>query len=585
MDLKEKINEVRRANDIVSIISSYIPLEKRGKNYFGVCPFHDDTNPSMSVSSDKQIYKCFSCGASGNVFNFIMDYEKMSFKQALEFLASKAGISLPNMSLKIEDEKYDKYYKIYDIALRFYQNNLNSSYGNEAKEYLHKRGIDEQLIKTFKIGLSLKEEDKLTSLLLLKNYSLKDLELIGLSNNYKDLYINRIMFPLDDINGNPIGFSGRIYNSISKSKYINTKETPIFKKGELLYNYYRAKDEVRLSKKLILVEGFMDVIRLYSIGVKSVVALMGTSLTKEQIMLLKRISKTIIINLDGDSAGKKAMFEVGKVLEENGFDISVIYLKDNLDPDEYILKYGKDSYLSLLDNPISFSSYKLNYLKDGKDLTNIDDKSFYISKVLEEIANESDLIKKELILDELAKEFQFDVEILRKKLQIIEKSSRIETFKKEEVSNNKLKKEVFDKYQKSSIAICYFMLNSKEARNIYQKKLNTLPYKTYRLLANEILYYSNNNASFDIADFITTLNDKKELQDALKKVLLVEFAYKKESLEEYIKVILDYNSSQEIKRLKKLIKEEQDPNKKAILAEKIRLIILDEYWLEWNIYD
>jgi len=195
--MDNKINEIRSANDIVEVISSYIPLTKKGKNFFGVCPFHDDTNPSMSVSEDKQIYKCFSCGASGNVFNFVMDY-----------------------------------------AVMLYRNNLDSILGKEAKEYLKKRQIEEEVIKHFKIGLSTTKRDDLTKILTQKGYTLKELDTYGLGNGTSDLYINRIMFPLFDIGGKPVGFSGRIYNTTSDSKYMNTKETPIFKKGEILYNYY-----------------------------------------------------------------------------------------------------------------------------------------------------------------------------------------------------------------------------------------------------------------------------------------------------------------------------------------------------------
>ena len=160
-----KINEIRSANDIVDVISSYIPLEKKGKNFFGVCPFHDDSNPSMSVSRDKQIYKCFSCGASGNVFNFVMDYEHVDFKEALAILAKKAGIVLNSVNVKSKENKYDKYYKMYDISLKFYQNNLSSNLGTSAKEYLHKRGITDELIKTFKIGLATTSKDSLTKVL------------------------------------------------------------------------------------------------------------------------------------------------------------------------------------------------------------------------------------------------------------------------------------------------------------------------------------------------------------------------------------------------------------------------------------
>lgn len=566
-----KIKEVREANNIVDVISSYLPLVKKGKNFFGVCPFHDDNNPSMSVSYDKQIYKCFSCGASGNVFNFVMDYEHVDFKEALNILAKRAGISIGNINISSQN-KYDKYYKMYDFSLKFYQNNINSSYGKDAKEYLYKRGINDELIKHFKIGLSLLEKDKLTKILLEKDYTKKEMEMYGLGNGFNDLYVNRIMFPLFDVSSKVVGFSGRIYNSSSDSKYINTKETPIFKKGEMLYNFYEAKDFVRLEKKIIVVEGFMDVIRLYSVGIKNVVALMGTSLTKEQISLLKRLSNNVYLSLDGDEAGLKAMANIGSVLEENGFNVRIIKLSSNLDPDEFILKYKKEGYMALYENPMSYSEFKIDYMKERSNLSSVDDKAKYINDVLNELKQEKDEIKQELILKKISIEFNIDIEILKNKLQKIENCSKIETLKKEPVRIKKL-----DKYQKATYEIINFMLNSYEAVKLYEIKLNYLPYLNARYLANEIIYWYKRNGSLVLADFITSLSSKKELFDLLKEV--IEFGNEEFDLDvmkEYINVVLGYSSNQEIKRLKEIMREEPDQEKKAQLAEKIRLVKIGE---------
>ena len=568
MNDNDLIKEVRSASNIVDVISSYLPLVKKGKNYFGVCPFHDDNNPSMSVSEDKQIYKCFSCGASGNVFNFVMDYEKIDFKSALYLLAKRSGINVSNNLVKTNN-KNDKFYEIYNIAEKYYQNNLNTSLGLEAKSYLHNMGIDDELIKHFKIGLSLKEQDGLVNLLVKKNYSIKDISLIGLSNMDKDLYINRIMFPLFNTNGDTIGFSGRIYNTKSDSKYINTRETLIFKKGENLYNYHLAKDEARKEKSLIVVEGFMDVIRLYSIGVKNVVALMGTSLTKEQTTLIKRTSTNIILMLDGDNPGKKAIVNVGQILEEENLRVNVVALPEELDPDEYILKYGKERFINLLNNPIEYSEFKINYLKEGKDLTKIDEQSSYVNEVLQELSNIDDDIKKELILKKLEKEFNLDIEFLRNKLQNMQKSGKIETLKKpDDVKLIKL-----DKYQKATYAILNEMLNNYNAIKTYEKRLNYLPYETARYLANEIIYYSKHEKDFVLADFITQVSDKEELALYLKEVLkydneVVSMA----NFDDYLKVIEEYKKNQEIKRLKELMKKEVDQEKKALIADKIRLV-------------
>ena len=266
----EEILSIQRKANIVDIIRDYVPLTQRGKNYFGICPFHDDHNPSMSVSPEKGVYKCFVCGNAGNVFNFVMEYEKVSFYEAVKIVADKIGVSIDISTSKKENTKKSPLYDIYNISYKFYQNNLNTVYGKDAKKYLLNRKIDEDVIKNFNIGLSLSDSE-LCNALKTKGFKDDDIVSSGVAvqngNNIYDIYKNRIMFPLYDLEGSVVGFSGRIYNQKSESKYINTKETEIFKKGELLYNYHIAKKEARKEKNIIVVEGFMDVIRLSTIGI------------------------------------------------------------------------------------------------------------------------------------------------------------------------------------------------------------------------------------------------------------------------------------------------------------------------------
>ena len=236
---KEVIDKVRNSTDIVDLIGSYIPLTSKGKNFFCVCPFHDDHSPSMSVSREKQIYSCFSCGATGNVFTFLMNYENMSFVDAVRFLGEKQGIKIAGSKPKVEDKNKDLY-EMYDTAVLYYKNNLNSTYGEEARKYLYDRGLTDEDIKYFNIGLALNNNNLSSSLL--KKYNKEKIIDIGLAyesdGKLLDLYRNRIMFPIMDLNGNFCAFSGRIYNTTEGSKYINTKGTTIFKKSNVLYNYY-----------------------------------------------------------------------------------------------------------------------------------------------------------------------------------------------------------------------------------------------------------------------------------------------------------------------------------------------------------
>ena len=564
----ETIKKIREANDIVEVISEYLPLTKKGKNYFGICPFHDDTNPSMSVSSDKQIYKCFSCGASGNVITFVMDYEHVDFREALSTLAKRAGISFSKGLVKNNSNKYDKYYKMYDLALKLYQNNINTKNGESAISYLENRNISKQLIKEFKIGLSL-NDNGLSKILSSKGYSSEELDRFGLGTGTGDLYLNRIMFPLFDTNNRPVGFSGRVYKGETNTgKYINTKETPIFKKGELLYNYYKAKEFTRLEKKLIIVEGFMDVIRLYSIGIKNVVALMGTALTKNQISLIKRLSTNIYLCLDGDKAGRSAMQSIGKDLVANGLEVHVIPLRDNLDPDEYILKYGKESFVNIYNNPINYSEFRINYMKEGVNLNDIEEKTSYVNSILKEVENEKDEIKQEFMLKKISSEFDIDINILKNNLKKQEKYSKIEALSKEPV-----KKEKLNKYEKATYGILIYMLDSYEMTKYYEQKLNYLPTKEARYLANEIIYTYKKNGNLVLADFITSLNDKEDLLKLLKEALKYDNnSLNEEVFKDCVKVIKEYNESSEIKRLKRLMNEEVDPIKKAQILEQIRLV-------------
>ena len=250
------INKIRENTDIVEFIGKYIPLQKKGKNYFGLCPFHNDNHPSLSVSREKQIYKCFVCGEAGNVFNFLMKYDNITFPEAVKIVGNEIGISV-DTNIKKTTDKNNELYEIYDISCKYYQNNLLSKEGLHARNYLEKRKLTEEIIKEFGIGLSLNKRDTLTSLLTKKGYKLETLNTLGLSSGEVDTYINRIIFPLYNVNGKINGFSGRIYHNEDTNKYLNSKETPIFKKGENIYNYHRAKEEVRKDKFVIIMEGFV----------------------------------------------------------------------------------------------------------------------------------------------------------------------------------------------------------------------------------------------------------------------------------------------------------------------------------------
>ena len=560
---QEKINEIRNSVNIVDVISSYIPLTPKGKNYFGVCPFHDDNNPSMSVSPSRQIYKCFSCGATGTVFKFIMDYENVSFLEAVKKVADMGGISV-NIGKVTKKQNHTELHQIYDLSLKFYINNLNTVGGKEAKEYLKNRNIDEETIKEFQIGLSLKHD--VLSKILIKKFKPDEVLKSGLVGKndygYYDLFYDRIMFPLYDLNGNPVAYSGRIYNKQDISKYFNTRETEIFKKGELLYNYHRAKDIARKKNQIIIMEGFMDVIRAYTVGIKNVIAMMGTAVTETQAHLIKRMAKDIILCFDGDEAGAKATMSCSNELLKIGVTPKIIRLEDNLDPDEYIQKYGKDAFQRKIDNPVSVMDFKLSYLNNGKDLTSSEGEAKYISEVITELNKIDDDILKDLTIKKIVTEMNIDEDIIRKHLEVKSKP------KPKPKTQIEIKT---DKYEKAESALIYYMLKSPEVITMYNKKVTYIPNREYRQLAREISSFYKNFGFINEADFIDYIECDKDLMETISKINKqnTKETYSLEEIEDYINVIRDYNVKEEIKRLTNKMKNLTDPLDKAKIAEEI----------------
>ena len=571
---ESEIKEIRNSVDIVDVISEYIPLTAKGKNFFGVCPFHADHSPSMSVSREKQIYTCFSCGASGNVITFLMNYENISFAEALKKLADKVGINISIGNKKQKINKNKELYDIYEMSQKIYQNNLNSEAGIKAKEYLKNRDITNEIIKEFGIGLSIKDSKLITNMLLKKGFKDKELINSGLvGNNEKglhDIYYNRIMFPLYDLSGNIVGYSGRIYDSIDTAKYVNTKETAIFKKGELLYNYHRAKEEARKTGKIIVMEGFMDVIAAYKVGIKNVVATMGTAVTENQANLIKRMAKEVILCFDGDQAGAKATFSCSEELAKLNVVPKVVRLEENLDPDEYIKKYG-NNFLNKINNPISVMDFKLKYLKKDLNLTDQVEYSKYINNVLNEINRTDDIILKELTLQKLATESNLGLDILREKLENMNESKKeVQT---EIVKENKQTGAAL----KAEQSLMYYLINSKEVVTIFNNNNVFLQTSKYRKLALEVIAISK-TSDIKVADLLSEFINNEEETNTINELLALNIKeeYTKEEILGYIYTIKLNNIKIEKKRLKELMHTVIDKTERDNIAKKIVELKLEE---------
>ena len=563
----EEILSIQRQVNIVDVVRDYVPLVQKGRNYFGVCPFHDDHNPSMSVSPEKQMFKCFVCGTSGNVFNFVMDYEKVSYYEAVKIVANKIGITVEVDNINISEKK-SPLYDIYDISNKYYQNYLNTLSGKIAKNYLKDRSITEDMIKHFQIGLS-PTDNSLTKLLINKKIEKEDILKSGISykneNNIFDIYRNRIMFPLWDLNGQVVGFSGRIYDDSDTSKYINTMETDIFKKGKLLYNYHNAKESARKEKSVIVVEGFMDVIRLYSIGVNNVVATMGTAITKEQASLIRKLSSNIILMFDGDDAGGKATDSAIEELSGTDGVIKVIRLEENLDPDEYILNEGKDKMMDHLKHPIPLFSYKIESYKNNLNFNDPVDISKYINLIKVDLEKIDDDIVRDLEIKKVSDLTGVSIDTIKSKLDISKKDVKIID---RPIKNNNIK---LSKYAKASKYILFYMVKNPNLINYYYNNLSYLPDEIDRKLANEMILFYKKFESFNLNDFIIYLKDKKDLINKIIEIDSLEYnsEYDMKVIDSYFNVIKEYLNNKEMEKLKIELKNANNEIIRKEIAKKI----------------
>ena len=565
----EEINEIRSRANIVDIISGYLQVSSKGKNYVALCPFHNDHSPSLIISPEKQIFNCFTCRTGGNVFSFVMKYENVSFAEAVSIVAKKVGFNLKNDVFVKSENKYSKDYEIYEYAMKYYLNNINTTDGSKAREYLLKRGINETIIKEFKLGYSGSSKDTFYKLATNKGWDIETLNKLGLINkvneNVYDTFINRVVIPIENLKGEVVGFTGRIFNGEDNTaKYLNTKETEIFKKSSLLFNYHNAKNYIRDRKSVIVVEGNMDAIKMSAKGFKNVVALMGVALSNEQIDILKRLKVPVILMLDNDNAGEEATIKNGEFLINSGVDTKVVRLSGAKDPDEYLEKFGIDAMQNNIDKAIKYIDFKIECLKKDKDLSNMEDLITYVKEVINSINGEDDLTK-EIILSKISKDYAIDIDILKSNLKTEVKKD----VKKEEVVEVRDKK--ITKYQKASHKVLYYMLMDSKYINLYKNTLGYFKERIERVLASEIVYYESNNGNIDVADFTTTIMESEDEYEFLQ-IILSENGNTSVSDEEFnscVKAILDIYKKDEIIKVKGLIASELDQTKKEELVKKL----------------
>ncbi len=444
---EEILNEVRQANDIVDVISQYVHLKRSGRNYFGLCPFHNEKSPSFSVSPDKQIFHCFGCGVGGNVITFVSQIEGLNFVETVQMLAERANIQLPTLQNNGDTQREilkDKVYKVNEFTAEYYHQNLYKPQAKMAQEYVKKRQLTNETLKSFRIGFSGKFDELYQEL---KKQGFQEQEILesGLVNKnergqYIDRYRNRLMFPICDARGRVIAFGGRVLDD-SKPKYINSPENIVYSKGRHLFGLNVAKKGD--TKKLLIVEGYMDVISLHQRGITNVVAPLGTALTEQQGWLLRKNSEQIILSFDSDDAGIKAKLRAIDILQKMGCDLRVIQLEGAKDPDEYIVKYGNMRFQNAVDKAFSVVEFKVKILKKELNLENTNDKIKFLNEIAKLISKVDNTIEREVYIEKIAKEYDISKEAIYaevnkltykndKSEKVLEKAKPVITHKKVE---------------------------------------------------------------------------------------------------------------------------------------------------------
>lgn len=579
---EEIIEEVRQNNDIVNIISQYVHLSRKGRNYFGLCPFHSEKSPSFSVSPDRQIFHCFGCGEGGNVFTFLMKIEGITFKEAIEELAEKANIQLPVLESNIDSNKEELKRKIYQInqeAAEYYHQNLYKSNAVIAQQYVRGRKLTQETLETYKIGYS-GRYDELYKELKKQGHQEKEILESGLvkkseKGRYYDFYQNRLMIPICDERGRVIAFGGRVLDD-SKPKYINTPENVVYSKRKHLFGLNVAKKES--AKKILIVEGYMDAISLHQRGIKNVVAALGTALTEQQGWLLRKTTEQVILGFDSDEAGQTAIEKSIEILQNMGNDMRVLQIEGAKDPDEYIIKYGEGRFKLEIEKAISIIEFKVKKLKKEYNLENSVEKIKFlreISKILSKIESK---IEREIYIEKIATGYNISKEAIyaeiNKLIYVNEKQVGNQT-KKE--SENREKKEETDKdtiKRENTIIGILIDIDKKEFEEI-KKKIEPKNFKdeTNKKIAEEI-YKELEKEESNINKLIDTFDES--MKNRITEIMATD--YEIENREKAIEDIIQKYEKEKLNKRKKQILEkienEKNEEEKKKLGKELSDIII-----------
>ncbi len=423
----DKIDEVRNANDIVEVISGYVQLKKRGKNYLGLCPFHTEKTPSFTVSAEKQMYHCFGCSKGGNIFTFLMEMDKVSFVEAVKSLASKAGIQIPeeNRPATEEQTEFENYYAVCRFAgMHFFRNLTESEEGKEALQYFYKRGFTDETIRTFGLGYAMNSWEAFVLKARAEGFKAEDIAKVGLARirndgSLYDYFRGRAMFPIFSTQGRVIGFGARKMreDDAIAGKYINSPESPLYDKSRVLYGLFHSKDFIRQEDNALMVEGYADLISLYQAGIQNVVASSGTALTDAQLKLIGRYSKNLTLVYDADSAGSSATVRGIDLALEHDLNVRIVELPEGEDPDSFVLKHGGIEFRERLANAVSFIDFKAKQFHRSGAFATAEGKTQAVRSLVQSIAKMKDELKRNFYVKDVAEKYEVYESLLYRELE------------------------------------------------------------------------------------------------------------------------------------------------------------------------
>ena len=575
------VNKIRSNADIVRVVSSYLPLQQKGRNYVAVCPFHNDSNPSLTVSQEKQIYKCFSCNASGNVFTFVQEYEKIGFLEAVRKVCELTNQRVEGFEKVIKKNEVPKekqvLYNLLNDLGNFYSYNLKNSSNKEAYEYIKNRGLEDKYLDEYRVGYAPYESEKTIKFLKAKGYSNDDIlnSGVGIEANgtIYDRYNGRLVFPLFDTYNRIIGFSARkLPSSKDEAKYVNTTETPLFHKSNVLYNYYQAE---KISRKIgfcYVLEGFMDVLALVRSGIPNAIAIMGTALTNEHIEMLKKLNCEIRLCFDNDRAGQEATLKNLALLKRTQLKVRVVNaLNQNKDPDEILKTQGEEELKKFLNNLISPCEFNINFYSKFYNLNNYEDQKVFLEKSLRSIIDyKVDNFDAYYLLDKIQSKTLFNKSFIeneyeRLKLNFNNRNNAVQNV------TIKQQKRIIDKYEEAEKRLIIYMLNDNKIIDKYNMKLGKIRNDAYRkIVACIVRYY----ADYDKVSYADIFNDPSLVQDKQVYDILCSLdpdEKLEEFNEEYFKILTeDLEINQRISLVKEKIKMEKNIYAQAELLKELK---------------